>query len=96
MNSNVYVLFLLLILLTVIAAGCTTSSDKNKVGNTVIVNPIEYGNGVLFFSCTEARFANSLSSYLELHPDMRVDAIAGDGTGIHGLDQGYFVVVEKR
>lgn len=82
--------------LVVIICGCTTASDRNEVGNTEIINPIDYGNGVLYFPCVESKFANSLSDYLLANPSLRVDAISGDGTGGYGYDLGYFVVIEKR
>lgn len=56
----------------------------------------DYGNGVLYFDCTEAAFGNGLSLYKGNNPNMRVDAISGDGTIGYGSDRGYFVSVSPR
>lgn len=90
------IVILVLIFSLILVAGCSTAGDKNYVGSGQITVPIDYGNGVLYFSCEEAAFANSLSYWIKEHPDMVIEAITGDGNGGNGSDSGYFVIVIKR
>jgi len=88
----------------VIACGCDSTANtfsnkaSNPVGLTGMVAPVDYGNGVLYFPCNQAIFANSLSVYLKTHPEKHTVAMAGDGTdtNFYGADRGYFVIVEEK
>lgn len=82
--------------IVLLAAGCSTASDSTKVNHTKIVAPIDYGNGVYYFSTGGAQFGNSLSDFIENHPELEIVAITGDGNGGYGSDMGYFVVFSKQ
>jgi len=80
------------------SAGCIL--DTNGIPQSMelatptdIVQPIDYGNGVLYFPCTNAVFGNSLSAYLDSHI-ARVQAVSNDGTWGSGATGGYWVVVK--
>lgn len=67
-------------------------SDKNNIGTTEIIKPYDYGNGVYYFEATRAKFANSLSEFLE-NKNVTSISVSGDGSGAYGSDMGYYVVV---
>jgi hypothetical protein len=80
----------------VIMIGCASpASDPKNIG-VVASAPIDYGSGVFYFHHTQANFSNALSAFLKNHPDLKVSAMTGDGSGGYGCDVGYFVVFEKR
>ncbi len=72
--------------------GCNGPGNKEKVNNTQIVEPVNYGNGVYYFYAAEATFGNSLSKFIAKNPTLEVVAMTGNGTASHGHDDGYFVV----
>lgn len=85
-----------LVLLSLISlAACNPASDPKKVG-TSNCTQVDYRNGVYYFPCNEADFANGLSSFIEHHSDLEVIAATGDGTGGYGRDEGYFVVTRSK
>lgn len=81
--------------LALLLVGCDPASNPANVGEGTCA-PVDYHNGVLYFPCATAAFANSLSHYRETHPDAEVISIAGNGNGSYGHDQGYFVVIKKQ
>lgn len=60
-----------------------------------IVKPIEYGNGVYYFNCTERQFAVSLADFLS-DTTKSVQTMTGDGSSGYGSDAGYFVVIKNK
>lgn len=74
------------------AFACSSARKQSAVGNTSIVVPVNYGNGVYYFPVTEAAFGNSLSEFIAQHQTLEVMAMTGDGTKSYGWDKGYFVV----
>lgn len=93
------VVILVMIAIGIVAiGGCSPSNNANDPKNVGISAsaPVNYGNGVYYFPVTKANFANALSGFLRDHPEMKVSAIAGDGDHGYGIDQGYFVIFEKR
>lgn len=78
-------------------AGCDNAGNSNnvKIGQTT-GNVVDYGNGVFYFKSTEDVFANNLSAFIAGHPDLLLVSIAGNGTGVHGADNGYFVIFRKK
>ena len=92
-------LIIAIILITVVffIAGCSIAQNPENVGKTnEIIMPIDYGNGVYYFSCRAAKFGNSLSFFIKQNPSLKFAGMAGDGTGIYGLDIGYWVIFEKK
>ena len=81
--------------ISLIMASCDDPASFGPLDNSgEITQPINYGNGVYYFCCTERKFARSLSSFLS-DSSKHIKAIAGDGKGYNGADQGYFVVIGK-
>jgi hypothetical protein len=76
-----------------IIAACNDASDPKNVVQTKPASDVvvDYGNGVYYFDYTRASFGNALSKFLSEH-NCRVEAVAGDGTALYGVDEGYFVV----
>jgi len=86
-----------MVIVTVVIAGCAADTiDTDKVGTTQIYEPIDYKNGVYYFPCTSTAFDNSLSAFIEKHPELRCVGMSGDGTFGHGYDRGYHVIFEVR
>lgn len=78
-----------------------TACDSAKEGPAseyagIKCDPVDYKNGVLYFPCIEATFASALSRYKSEHSELRVTAMAGNGTDSNGYDRGYFVSTEPR
>jgi len=80
-----------------LATGLATSTakDKNLIGRTEIVEPLDYGNYVYYFPVSGADFGNSLSAFIEKHPKLRIVTSASDGAVVYGPTVGYFVICEK-
>jgi hypothetical protein len=78
---------------TVFLGSCGSAASK---GNGQVTLPTSYDNGVYYFDCTQANFGRSLSAFIIAHPELEVTAMTGNGTGIYGYDEGYFVVVRKK
>lgn len=63
--------------------------------------PIDYGNGVLYFRPKYWDVGNFdiigrwLSYYLKTHPEIQIVSMAGDCT-LTGYNEGYFVVVRSK
>ena len=93
------VLFILLTLSLFTA--CMNDTDKgpaqteNEKTVYPIVKPIEYGNNVYYFNCTQRQFARSLADFLS-DSTKHVVGMTGDASNGDGYDTGYFVVIEKR
>jgi hypothetical protein len=91
-------LFLAIFVIAIFAVSCTADvkrtykMETTKKVETVV--PINYGNGVYYFRCTNNTFAKSLSLFLS-DSTKKVKAVAGDGTGVNGYNEGFFVIVEK-
>jgi len=74
---------------------CDNAADPTNVGSgNCFREYVQYGNGVLYFPCTESDFGTALSLYLKLHPNVSVVTMTGNGTSTWGYDRGYFVVFE--
>jgi len=87
--------FLSLLVAVSLLVACNSAADQSNVGGSTCAT-VDYGNGVFYFSCSEASFGNALSKFKEGNPSLRVTAIAGDGTAVQGKDRGYFISVESR
>lgn len=53
-----------------------------------VVQPVDYGSGVLYFHVHGASFGKSLSVYLKQHPSLKIQATSLD-------KYGYWVIVEQ-
>jgi hypothetical protein len=86
---------LIMLSLVILIAGCDSA---NKVGNVAMISasPIDYGNGVYYFSKTQASFGNALSAFIKSNPELEITAIAPNGTGGYGADVGYFIVTKRK
>lgn len=80
-----------------ISSGCENRSaaDIKNVGMSA-EGPIDYGNGVYYFSSTRADFGNALSAFKSAHQDLEVASMASDDTGMEGFTAGYFVVFKRK
>lgn len=91
-------LFFGFILMLVVVAGC--NPDAGNLNNvrfpSEIIAPVHYGESVYYFAATEAKFGNSLVEFIRENPDLEITAIAGDGAHVYGVDQGYWVITEKK
>lgn len=73
--------------------------QEEQQSETALVDPIDYGNGVLYFDCIRDRFAKSLSAWIGAHKNAIVVAVApnlsneGGGPSPHCEVRGYIVVV---
>ncbi|MBI4991730.1 MAG: hypothetical protein HZB99_00740 [Candidatus Harrisonbacteria bacterium] len=82
------------LLAVALLAACDAAKDPNNIKKSGCT-PLDYGNGVYYFPCIEANFANALSTFLKNFPMMEVSAMTGNGNGSYGHNMGYFVVVRK-
>lgn len=82
--------------LLLVGCGVGGAEDSANVGASAACNITDYGQGVLYFDCRGAKFANGLSHYRASNPHMEIVSITGDGTGVKGVDIGYHVVVSPR
>lgn len=89
--------FLLLIL------GCISCFSKSeKLGDKNDTYPgvfecntiTDYGNNVYHFPF--CKFGESLSSFLQTHPELEVITISGDSGGMRGSNTGYFVIFREK
>lgn len=78
----------------ILSVACNQASDPENVGKPVAAGVIDYGNGVYYFPCTEAKFGNALSQFIKQHDELELVAMTGDGNGTHGTDTGYFAVFQ--
>lgn len=92
------VLCVILVLGIFAIIGCAkvkSASDIKNVGMSA-EGPIDYGNGVYYFSSTRADFGNALSAFIGSHQNFEVASMASDDTGMEGLTVGYFVVFKRK
>lgn len=90
--------FICALLLGLVLSGCDEYTSPLSTDHTVIVQPTLYqsmagGQRVLYFPAILHSYGESLSSWLVHNPTCNVVAMAGNGTGYNGFEQGYFVVV---
>jgi hypothetical protein len=85
--------YLILILVSVLfCVGCDDTNDPTSVSNNSHTpSVVDYGNGVYYFGLNRSEFGNALSAFLSSHP-CHLEGITGNGTGLYGLDLGYFVI----
>ncbi|MBI2039222.1 MAG: hypothetical protein HYT22_03020 [Candidatus Niyogibacteria bacterium] len=83
-------------MLGAILAACNQANDPANVGKPNDCALIDYGKGVYYFPCIEADFGNALRQFRERNPGIEIEAMAGDGTGLDGINRGYFVTVRFR
>ncbi|OGL61692.1 hypothetical protein A3C09_01095 [Candidatus Uhrbacteria bacterium RIFCSPHIGHO2_02_FULL_47_44] len=81
-----------LVAIPLVLMACNEASDPENVGKATGCAILDYQNGVQYFSCTEAHFANALSQFLAQHSDLELAAMAPDDTAGRGRSTGYFVV----
>ena len=62
----------LLVLSLIIITGCTQELDDNVEQECTLE---DYGNGVLYFGCTQSNFATELSDYRKNNPDNKIISI---------------------
>ena len=92
-----YIAMILIIALMIVSMGCTASQDQNLQTSDVAVCPItDFGNGVIFFGCTDILFITSLSDYIEKN-NVRVNSMTTVPDSFqYNAAFGYVVIVEKR
>jgi hypothetical protein len=57
---------------------------------------IDFGNGVYYFGYFRQDFGTKLSSFIQLHTELRMIAFAPDDRLGHGYTSGYFVYFEQN
>ncbi|MBI5077017.1 hypothetical protein HZB94_01370 [Candidatus Falkowbacteria bacterium] len=77
------------------------AANPENIGKTNILLPVEYGQGVYYFPCVAAEFANSLATFIKQHPELEITSIAPDDKGERkmqngGYISGYFVVCKRK
>lgn len=75
------------------------NDSARKPGNVVAVSAadvVDYGNGVYYFAKIEADFGNALSAFIKSHAELEVVTITSNGTGVHGSNLGYFVIMKNK
>lgn len=86
-----------LALLAVMAFSALSTLSSTAVGaEPMCIIQEEEDGGVLYFDCVGKDFATALGKWQKLHPEKKILAMAGNGTGTYGYDKGYFVVTENR
>ncbi len=92
MNAQVGIRMFFGLMFVVVLAGCEelTSTEDNRDACSIV----NYGQGVLYFSCTRDMFARTLAKWREENP-CAISAVTGNGTGGAGYDQGYFIFLES-
>lgn len=92
--------FFALVMTLFIVQSCSLAGNKENVSEITNVAAAEvsvtdYGNGVFYFDNVKSSFGNTLSGFIKTHPDLELVSIAGNGTGLQGMEEGYFVVFKK-
>ncbi len=85
-------------LLVISVAACDNASNQKNVGKSEgskACQPLDYKNGVYYFSCRDAVFGNALSTFKATRDDLRIVAIAPDAAGTQSI-WGYFVITESK
>jgi hypothetical protein len=91
----------LLVIIAAITALMTTacavneSNQPRNIGQTKIIAPLDYGNGVYYFPIVSAEFGNSLSAFIKQHPEMEMLSIAPTDEGYQSI-HGYFVIFKNK
>ena len=88
--------FAFIALSAALLASCSGPADPANVDTSAACLITDYQNGVLYFDCDKAAFANGLSNYRVANPGMEIISMTGNGNGAYGRDVGYFVVVSPR
>lgn len=94
-----YAVLLVMLAAIFILAACDRAGNQKNVGYfSGITNcePVNYHNGVYYFSCIGDAFGNALSHFIKENPDIEIGAMTGNGVGIYGYDMGYFVVTRSN
>lgn len=95
----------LLLLATATLVGCNSPVDETKMSEDILDSSSQdsgsctlynYGTGVHYFYCTEKDFAMAIAAFKQKNPTVVVTTVTGNGTGVHGKDEGYFVSTEPR
>ena len=92
-----YIAMILIIAMMIVSMGCTASQDQNLQTSDVAVCPTtDFGNGVIFFGCTETLFITSLSDYIEKNNVRVISMTTVPNSFDYNALHGYIVIVEKR
>lgn len=79
---------ILLLLSVVLLAGCDYPIEEYHT------TPRSYGSGVFYFPVAEERFSQSLAEWRKKNT-CDIVAVTGDGNGVYGRDQGYWVICKE-
>jgi hypothetical protein len=89
--------------LVLLCSGCSCScagdsdpTNPENIAKAGIVKPVNYGNGVYYFDAVKAQFGNSLSAFIERHPELEFVGMAPNDCSGHGYTTGYFVVFSEK
>jgi hypothetical protein len=84
----------MLVLLLALACSDPQPAEQVSVTNGVSSATVtDYGNGVYYIRARgQMEFGNALSAFIKNHPILRVMAVTGNGSGVHGTNTGYFIV----
>jgi len=98
MKSKNLCLLLVMLLGSLFVFGCGSAANKDNVtvASATPSRIVDYGNGVYYFPNAEADFSNTLSYFIEKHPELELVSMAGDDTATSGFTCGYFVVFRGK
>lgn len=65
-------------------------AQSGNTDSAVVCVPVDYKNGVYYFPCIRAEFANTLSRFRAEHPDLEIVDVTGNG------NNDYFVIVSPK
>jgi len=99
--KKLFFVSLLAIMIMAITQSCDSAANKKNVqeNNTTISSDsgiVDYGNGVFYFHYIGSKFANKLSDFIKIHPELELQSFSGNGTKFYGRDRGYFVVFKTK
>jgi hypothetical protein len=92
------IIFLLFVVILTASCNETSNNQSNDLNVAELINPVYYDNGVYYFDCSDKKFAESLSRFIEksVVDSLEIKSVVGNGSGLYGKDNGYFVIVGKK
>lgn len=88
---------LLVVVLTLVGKLVVDAKKEQDTYQTALArcNQEIYGPNLFYFPCTGSNFGHALLKFQDDNPHKLILAITANGTGIQGLDLGYWIVTKN-
>lgn len=90
---------IIVVLVAIMFTGCKSVPQSQGTGKppATVGALVPYGQNVYYFNTVNlGGIGPALAKFLEEHQELEVSAMAGDGTGLNGMDRGYYVTFRPR